>query len=106
MISDLGYEIGSFTDVDSNLRDRIWLFLNEQSNLQQMFNSSNLKSPAVEGIAQDLFNRFGDVFEDRVKMCTGYLIRQVMELNGYRWLSKGHQTKQNPIFNKGSKYSR
>ena len=106
MRSHLGYEIGCYTDVDSNLRDRIWLFLNEQPNIQLMINSSNSNRPAVEGIAQDIFVIFGEVFEDRVKMCTGFLIRQVMELNGFHWDSKGHQTKQNPIFNKGSKYSR
>lgn len=106
MRSDLGYKIGSYTDIDSDLRNRIWSFLNERKTIQKMINVSNLNRPAAEGIAHDLFNKFGIVFVDRVKMCIGYLIKQVMENNGFHWISKGHKLKQNPIFNKASKYSR
>ncbi len=103
MKSSLGYKIGSFTDVNQNLRDQIWLFLNEQQNIQLMIDSSNRNRPAVEGIAQDLLE---NVFSDRVKKCVGFLIKQVMESNGLKWISKDHKVEQNPIFNKGSKYSK
>ena len=102
MRSNIGYEIGHFTDVSQNLRDQIWRFLNEQQNIQLMIDSSNQNRPAVEGIAQELLE---NVFSDRVKFFVGFLIKQVMESNSLNWVSKDNKVEQNPIFNKGSKYS-
>ena len=106
MISPLDYEIHSYTDIQTDLRDNLWNFLNTDSFFQKMKVSSDQNRPANEGIAEDLFDHFGNVFTDRVKMCIGYLIMQIMENKNYHWVSYGNQTKSNPIFNKGSKYSK
>lgn len=104
MKSILGYEIGSFTDVDTSLRDNIWIFLNDPVICQNMINTSLSGRLAIEGIIFDLAARFGNVFTDREKMCTGFLIKQVMISNGYDIDKKGRKVKQNPIFNKSTMY--
>ena len=101
------YQVGPFTDVAPDWVDGLWRFLNEPGVVTQMENASNDRRPAVEGISVELVLRFGhDVGQDRVKQFIGYLVRQVMERNGYAHESYGHTVRENPVFTKGSRYVR
>jgi hypothetical protein len=106
MPSENNYDAGKFTDVASIWGERLWEFLNEPIIIRSMTNASDEKRPAAEAIASELFDRFGtDITQDRVKQFIGFLIRQVMEQNGYSHTAYGQQTKDNPVFVKASVYS-
>ena len=101
------YQVGPFKDVAPDWVERLWPFLNEPEVVAQMENASEHRRPAVEAIAFELALRFGhDVGRDRVKQFIGYLVRQVMERNGYAHESYGHTVRENPVFTKGSRYAR
>jgi hypothetical protein len=71
-----------------------------------MTNVSDAGRPAVEAIAFELYDRFGeDVKQDRVKQFIGFLTRQVMERNGYRHVRYGRKVKENPVFSTASQYA-
>jgi hypothetical protein len=107
MLSENNYDAGPFTDVAAVWGERLWMFLNEPATIAAMTDASDNYTPAAESIASTLHARFGDgIRQDRVKQFTGFLIRQVMERNGYRHVAKGQQTRDNPVFFKASLYSR
>ena len=107
MSENRDYEVGSFTDVAPAWANRLWAFLNEPRIVRQMVDSSESGRPAAEAIALHLFERFGDdVTRDRVKQFVGFLIRQVMERNGYVHTEYGKPTPANPVFTVASVYSR
>jgi hypothetical protein len=106
MLPENNYDAGSFTDIDSVWGRQLWTFLNEANIIQSMIEASDNKRPAAEAIAHALVERFGnDIKQDRVKQFIGYLIRQVMEQNGYSHTAYGQKTKENPVFVKASRYS-
>lgn len=106
MLPENNYDAGKFTDVASTWGNRLWEFLNEPIIVRSMTEASDNKRPAAEAIAPELFGRFGDdIIQDRVKQFTGFLIRQVMEQNGYSHTAYGQQTKENPVFVKASVYT-
>jgi len=107
MFPENEYDAGPFTDVAIVWGEQVWAFLNEPSNIVSMTNASDNGIPAPESIASTLFDRFGEgIRQDRVKQFIGFLIRQVMERNGYQHTSYGHPTQDNPVFVKASVYSR
>jgi hypothetical protein len=106
MLPKNNYNAGPFTDIASIWGNQLWEFLNEPMNMHSMADASDNKRPAAEAIAVELFRRFGDdIRQDRVKQFTGFLIRQVMEQNGYSHRAYGQQTKENPVFVTASVYS-
>ena len=106
MLPENNYDAGKFTDIASVWGKRLWDFLNEPTIVHLMTNASDNNRPAAEAIASELFERFGDdIKQDRVKQFIGFLIRQVMEQNGYSHTAYGKQTKENPVFVKASTYS-
>ena len=106
MLPENNYDAGTFTDIASVWGNQLWEFLNEGNIVRLMTDASDNKRPAAEAIASELFGRFGDgIRQDRVKQFTGFLIRQVMERNGYSHTAYGQQTKENPVFVKASTYS-
>lgn len=101
------YSIGPFGDVAGVWGNMLWEFLNEPENVRLMTSASNKGRPAAEAIAGHLFARFEDnVRKNRVKQLTGFMIRQVMERNGYRHSAYGRKTYPNPVFSKASLYTR
>jgi hypothetical protein len=101
------YDAGPFTNVALKWGDPIWAILNGQSAVRQMKEASDAGRPAAEAIAAELYREYGpEIKADRVKQFTGYLIRQVMERNGYIHEAYGMQTHENPVFVKASRYSR
>lgn len=106
MLPENNYGAGKFTDVASVWGKQLWEFLNEPIIMRSMTDASDDKRPAAEAIASELLERFGDdIKQDRVKQFIGFLIRQVMEQNGYSHTAYGQQTKDNPVFVKASVYS-
>jgi len=106
MFPENNYDAGKFTDIASVWGNQLWEFLNEPSIVRSMIDASDNKRPAAEAIAPELVERFGnDIKQDRVKQFIGFLIRQVMEQNGYSHTAYGQQTKENPVFVKASRYS-
>lgn len=106
MLSENNYEAGPFTDIASVWGEQLWGFLNEPIIVRSMTDASDHKRPAAEVIASELIRRFGvDIKQDRVKQFIGYLIRQVMEQNGYSHRAYGQKTKENPVFASASVYS-
>ena len=106
MLPENNFDPGKFTDVASAWGKQLWEFLNEPIIVRSMTDASDDKRPAAEAIATELFQRFGDdIKQDRVKQFIGFLIRQVMEKNGYSHTAYGQKTKDNPVFVKASVYS-
>lgn len=106
MFLENNYDVGSFTDIASAWGNPLWEFLNEPDIVRSMTDASDNKRPAAEAIAFILFERFSDdIKQDRVKQFTGFLIRQVMEQNGYRHTAYGRRAKENPVFVSASAYS-
>jgi hypothetical protein len=94
MFPENSYDTGPFTDVASTWGEQLWAFLNDPSVIASMINASDIGSPAAESVATALIHQFGDsIKRDRVKQFIGFLIRQVMERNGYKHTSYGHHTK-------------
>ena len=103
----LAFEIGPFTDVEPDWGNRLWEFLNRPPIVLEMINASDRQRPAAEAIAQQLHAEVGDdVRQHRVRQFTGFLIRQVMERNGYQHIRYGRRALPNPIFFSASLYSR
>ena len=101
------YQVRSFTDVDLHWGITLWTFLNAEQIVRRMADASDDGRTAVEDIADDLYERFGEaVARPRVKQFIGFLVRQVMERNGYRHRSYGHRIGQNSVFSSGSRYVR
>jgi len=103
----MSYNAGPFTRVASEWGDRLWSFLNEPEIVYRMKEASDREEPAAGAIGQRLHEAFGDpIKEDRIKQFIGYLIRQVMEDNGYTHHSYGHKTPCNPVFKNASLYAK
>ncbi|MGD0035825.1 MAG: hypothetical protein ABSC53_00850 [Bacteroidota bacterium] len=99
------YNTGPFTDVEPVWGSQLWTLLTQTHIVQKMIAASENNRPAAESIANDILQAFGEtVRADRVKQFTGYLIRQVLELNGYNHKSYGNETPNNAVFTKASKY--
>lgn len=101
------YKVGPFTDVANLWGTRLWVFLNSKDIVNKMIEATNLNKTPAEFISTELLIKFGDeIKKDRVKQFTGFLIRQVMESNGYYHKYYGSPIKNKIIFKSGSKYSK
>jgi len=65
----------------------LWAFLNEEGTITRLKTATALSRPAVEGIEEELLERFeadvDDILADRNKQMIGHMVRQVMESLGY-----------------------
>ena len=104
----LTYIPNSFSDIASTpLGQSIWEFLNEPLNVHSLKLASKLQRPAVEGITDEIFDKFGEVIkEDRTKQMIGHMIRQILENNGFHLQSSNIKVRYGNVFSYGSKYSR
>ncbi len=103
------YDPGRFADVaDTPLGRRLWKFLLEPENVLRLEVASELRHPAVEGIAERLLERFGDdVRPDRVKQLVGHMVRQVLESRGFVLDAQNLRTRFGAgLFGRASRYRR
>jgi hypothetical protein len=107
MFPEFNYDVRNFTDVASVWGDRLWAFLNEPASVVTMTDASDRGLTAAESVGAALLDRFGEEMrQHRVKQFIGYLIRQVMEHNGYQHVADHQATPNNPLFVTASRYSR
>ena len=109
-------------DVNNKLFDRmlkeplgqsILEFLCKEINIIRMIDASNLRRPAVEVLSEDIYNEFvspiSDMTQDEVdkwKQFIGYIIRIIMEHNGYIHVARNIDVKYGSLFKKASKYKK
>lgn len=108
-MSDLTYEPGRFADVaNTALGRRLWRFLTEPDSVLRLEVASELRHPAVEGVANQLLERFGDeVRPDRIKQVVGHMVRQILEARGFALDAQNLRTRFGAgLFSRGSRYSR
>ena len=103
------FEPGRFSDVmNTKLGQDLLAFLGEHDTFVRLETATQLGHPAVDGIAEQLLARFGDVVRaDRLKQFVGFATRQVMENNGYDFLGSNFKSRSEAgLFTKGSRYER
>jgi hypothetical protein len=103
------YDAGRFSDVaNTPLGRRLWSFLQQPENVLRLEVASELRHPAVEGIAERLVEEFGEeVRPDRVKQVVGHMVRQVLESRGFTLDAQGLRTRfGGGLFTRGSRYRR
>ena len=106
---DLIYNAGRFGDIGNTaLGRRLWRFLLERENVLRLEVASELRHPAVEGIAERLVDCFGDdVRPDRVKQVVGHMVRQVLESRGFTLDAQNLRTRFGAgLFSRASRYRR
>lgn len=83
------FDLRSFTDVDPKFTQKICDFLCRPEIFARLETATYFKYPAVAGISNELDNLFGLELRnkssetDRRKQMIGFLVRQLMEKNGY-----------------------
>lgn len=100
----------SYTDISARPESiSLWEFLNRANSKTKMMTASDLGRPALEAVADDLLDEFGDQFiesyphRDRFKQMAGAMTRQVMEASGYVWVRDNVPLSGAP-FSRASKY--
>ena len=100
------YDITKFTDIPSALADGLWEFLNQDYVVDRIKTVSEYNITGVEGIPhKDFLAKFGPVVrKDRTKQFIGYLVKQILEREGFELHSQGAKIRFGDIFSRGSKY--
>lgn len=104
----MNYDAKHFADLaNSPLGQELWKFLNEHDNVIRLETATELRSPAVEGVALGLVSRFGaQVRVPRVKQMIGHMTRQVLEARGWRLEAQLVKVRTGNLFSTGSRYTR
>ena len=99
------YEAGSFQALaTTKLGQKLWKFLNQERIVDRMDTATDLSSPAVAGIEEQLLNEFKEnLLDDRVKQMIGHMVRQVMEAEGYE-VEQQNVKINSALFSKGTRY--
>ena len=102
------YEVGRFSDLEIELRDELWAFLNEHDNLIRLETASDLRAPAVEGVVRPLLRHFDRniLIEKRVKRFIGFITKQIMLSRGFELESSNVRVGTGNLFTKASRYQR
>jgi hypothetical protein len=84
------YKPGTFADIYAlPIGKDLWNLLNTEQVWEKLELTTYLKHPAAEGIGDVILAMFPSEFVQssnryhRMKQCTGHMIRQIMEANGY-----------------------
>lgn len=100
----------SYTDISGRPESiKLWEFLNLKDSKTKMITASDLGRPALEAVADDLLDEFGEQFtedypyRDRFKQMAGAMTKQVMEASGYVWVRDNVPLSGAP-FSRASKY--
>jgi hypothetical protein len=101
------FEADKFSDIPRALIEAIWAFLNQRYVVDRLKIVSEYGITGVEGIPEkDFIAKFGEVVkEDRTKQLVGYLVKQILEREGFELRSRGATIRFGSIFSRGSKYS-
>lgn len=103
----LAYNPEKFASLyETDLGQRIWVFLTRRENVARLETASQLSKPAVEGIEEQLLEAFREeVLVDRVKQMVGHMIRQILEQRD--WVLDQSDVKvQSVPFSKAARYRR
>jgi hypothetical protein len=101
------YRPEHFKDVaETDLGQRLWVFLNEPESVLRMVTASELDRPAVEAVAPYLEEQFGPdaIAPDRVKQTIGHMIRQILEEQGLQVDAQGLRVRAGTVFSKATRY--
>lgn len=102
------YDPKNFADLaNTPMGKDIWGVLTEHDNIIRLETATDLRCPAVEGVARELVRRFGDdVRQRRVKQMIGHMTRQILEARGFRLDAQLVKVKTSDLFSTGSRYTR
>jgi hypothetical protein len=103
----LAYNPEKFASLyETELGQRIWLFVTRTDNVARLETASQLSKPAVEGIEQQLLEEFREeVLADRVKQMVGHMVRQILEQRD--WVLDQTDVKMQSVpFSKAARYRR
>ena len=93
----------------TTLGEALWVFLNEPPTVAKMKLATDLGRTAVEGIEEDMLERFeadvDDLLEDRTKQMIGHMIKQVMSVAGYI-IDQQNVKVPTGVFNRATRYKR
>ncbi len=100
------YNPMNFSDLaETELGKKLWAYLTRTDSRLMMKTASKLKRPAVEGVAEELLEEFGDdVRADRIKQMVGHMVRQIMEAEGYQLNASHVPVRIGKLFTKASRY--
>lgn len=103
----MSYNPGTFRDLaDSQLGLEIYEELVRPEIVIAMETASRLGRPAVEGIEDQLLQKFGElILEPRTKQMVGHMVRQILEERGWR-LDQAEVKVHSVPFIKGARYKR
>jgi hypothetical protein len=92
--------------VQQNWKEPVIEYLNSAEAIHAMIQASERDSPAIEGIAEALYQIIGEVIREHgVKKQIGKLVKDVMESNGYQHDVYGRRSRDS-YFSSGSVYTR
>ena len=102
------YKAMNFADLAATeLGKKLWAFLTRENSRLMMKTASKLKRPAVEGVAEELLEEFGDAVRvDRIKQMIGHMVRQILEAEGYQLSASHVSVRIGKLFSKASRYKR
>ena len=102
------YSPGHFEgSAQSPLGQELWPFLNDPKTCIRLQTATDLGRPAVEGIEEQLLEKFGEqVLDDRVKQMIGHMTRQVMERLGYQIDQQDVKVTNGAPFTRATRYVR
>jgi hypothetical protein len=109
LVNGFQFDPARFADVAAtSLGKRLLKFLAEAENVLRLEVASELRHPAVEGVAALLVERFGDeVRDDRTKQFIGFVTRQILEARGFVLDAQNLRTRFGAgLFSRGSRYRR
>ena len=103
----LTYNPGKFASLyASEIGQRLQDFLNRPENITRLETASELSKPAVEGIGEQLLEKFGDdVRENRVKQMIGRMVRKILKRHSWVRDRKGVAVQSAP-FTVATRYRR
>lgn len=91
------------------LGEALWAYLNEPPTVAKMKLATDLGRTVVEGIEEDMLERFeadiDDLLEDRTKQMIGHMIKQVMSVAGYI-IDQQNVKVPTGVFSRATRYKR
>jgi len=102
------YDAGSYASTyETDLGQKLWLWLNREVNVVRMETASDLSRPAAEALDEPLLTDFGAaILDDRVKQMIGHMIRQVLERRGYVIDQQNVKVTSGAPFSRATRYKR
>jgi len=98
---------------ESDLGTKLWEFLTKEETFIRMETATQLKRPAVEGVAEQLKINFGEEISKlsiadfrRTKQMIGHMVKQVMASHEYEVFMKNVRVISSDLFTKGTRYKK